>query len=84
MPVNVNVTVFRDVAPCSLVERHQCLEGLRNYPTLKRAIPGTSETLVTARLHGVKGQKSAALAQSQVRCNPPTTICLSLTHNATK
>jgi len=74
--VTINVTVFWNVTPCSLVESYRCAAGLRNSPTLKNEIADFLDTPVTVQLHGVKRQKSGTSAESNVRRNPPNTVCL--------
>ena len=64
------------MTPCSLVERYQCVAGLRNSPTLIKEIADIFDTPVTVQLRGVKRQKSGVSAQSHIRRNPPNTVCL--------
>ena len=55
--VKSKTTILWDVAPCSLVERHQCLEELcRLYLHDKKYPPKCSQ--IYTKLHGVTSQNT--------------------------
>jgi len=64
--LTVNVTVFWNVTPCSLVERYQRVVGLSNLTTLKKEIADLSETLCAT----MRRQAPEICSLSTITCSP--------------